>query len=125
MPTGTVRAPDLRSTSLRRGALPRGGSSPPRGKGVGVTQTIGLAWYRREDYPAIRAIMADPHSLAASYDLWLQAAENNETVARQAGLRTVRVVIEPEPFLQWCRDKGLAPDAAARRDYAAEKRSAI
>ena len=51
-----------------------------------VTRRIALPWYSREDYPGILAVVADRHNFAATYDQWLMAAENNELVARQAGL---------------------------------------
>jgi hypothetical protein len=81
---------------------------------------IGLPWYRREDYPTIRQVMADSHMLASTYDQWLAAAENNESVGQQAGLEIVRVMIEPEEFKAWCRARDLKPDGAARTKYAGE-----
>jgi hypothetical protein len=82
---------------------------------------VGLPWYRREDYQRIREMMTDRHNLASSYETWLAAAENNETVGRGAGLQIRRILIEPEAFARWCAAKGLEPDAAARRDYVADK----
>jgi hypothetical protein len=84
---------------------------------------IGLPWYRREDYPRIREMMADRHNLASTYETWLAAAENNESVGSQAGLHVTRILIEPEAFAQWCAEKGMEPDSSARRDYVAEKHS--
>lgn len=85
---------------------------------------IGLPWYRREDYPIIRQMMADAHVLASTYDQWLVAAENNEAVGRQAGLEIARVVIVPEEFKAWCLAQGLEPDSAARTKYASARASA-
>ncbi|WP_457090149.1 hypothetical protein [Microvirga sp. P5_D2] len=85
---------------------------------------IGLPWYRREDYPAIRQMMADPHVLAPVYDQWLAAAENNESVGRQAGLEIARIMIVPEEFKAWCLAQGVEPDSAARTKYASERTSA-
>jgi hypothetical protein len=84
---------------------------------------IGLPWYSRDDYPRIREMMTDRHNLAPTYETWLAAAENNESVGREAGLQVARIMIEPEPFARWCAEKGVEPDSAARRDYAAEKNS--
>jgi hypothetical protein len=81
---------------------------------------IGLPWYRREDYSRLREMMSDRHNLAPTYDQWLAAAENNESVGRQAGLEIVRVMIEPEAFARWCAEKGMEPGSAARTGYAAE-----
>ena len=85
---------------------------------------VGLPWYCREDYPTIRRVMIDPHVLAPSYDQWLAAAENNETVGRQAGLEIVRVMIVPEEFKAWCLSQDLKPDSAARAKFASEHSAA-
>ena len=81
---------------------------------------IGLPWYSREDYPRVREMMSDRHNLASTYEQWLAAAENNESVGRQAGLDIVRVMIEPDAFARWCAGKGVEPGSAARMDYAKE-----
>lgn len=89
------------------------------------SRKIGLPWYSREDYPGIRALMDDRHSLAPTYDQWLMAAQNNENVGQQAGLHIVRVMIEVGPFARWCEDKGLTPDSAARAAYVSEQVSGL
>jgi hypothetical protein len=88
-----------------------------------VTRRIGLPWYSRENYPGILAVVADRHNFASTYDQWLMAAENNELVARQAGLEIDRVMIEPEAFARWCAAKEIAPDGAARKTYVSERQS--
>lgn len=82
---------------------------------------IGLPWYRREDYPRIRDMMVDRHNLALTYDAWLAAAQNNEDVGRQAGLRIVRIIIDPNMFAKWCAERSIEPGSAARMDYVSEK----
>lgn len=84
---------------------------------------IALPWYSREDYPILRDIVSDPHNLAPSYDQWLAAAENNESVGRQTGLEIVRVLVEPSSFAQWCAARGLEPDSTARMRYVAERQA--
>lgn len=84
-------------------------------------RTIALPWYNRDDYPDIRDMMVDRHSLARTYEQWLAAAENNESVGRQAGLEIVRVIIEPSSFARWCSAAGVEPDSTARMRYAAEQ----
>jgi hypothetical protein len=88
-----------------------------------VTRRIALPWYSRESYPGILAVVADRHNFASTYDQWLMAAENNELVARQAGLEIDRVMIDPDAFARWCAAKGIAPDSAARKNYVSEQRS--
>jgi hypothetical protein len=81
-------------------------------------RTIGLPWYCRADYQSVRSMMTDQHSLAPTYDLWLIAAENNESVAQQAGLHVERVIIRPDEFAQWCHERRMALDSSARVQFA-------
>ena len=90
-----------------------------------MTRRIALPWYSRESYPGILAVVVDRHNFASTYDQWLMAAENNELVARQAGLEIDRVMIDPDAFAQWCAAKGIAPDGAARKNYVSEQRSSL
>ena len=83
-------------------------------------RSAGMPWYAREDYAAILALMEDPHVLAPAYDQWLAAAQNNEREAERAGVRVVRVRIEPEPFARWCADQGLALNGRSRMRYVNE-----
>jgi hypothetical protein len=81
---------------------------------------IGLPWYSREDYPRIRDMMSDRHNLAPTYDAWLAAAENNESVGNRAGLQVTRVMIEPDSFGNWCAERQVEPESAARMAYVTE-----
>ncbi len=81
---------------------------------------IALPWYRRDDYPQIRATMEDAESLAATYDGWRMAAESNEAEARRVGIEVLRVTVEPQAFTQWCLARGCARDRAARVAFAEE-----
>jgi hypothetical protein len=83
-------------------------------------RVIGLPWYSRDDYPAVRSMMADAHVLASTYDQWRMAAENNERVAQEAGLEVMRVMIVPEEFAAWCAKRNLEPDSRARSQRAQE-----
>jgi hypothetical protein len=90
------------------------------GPAMSSVRSVGVPWYRREDYPRILAIMEDAAALAPSYDGWLVAAQNNEAEARRAGIVVVRVALDPETFTRWCADRGSAPTRAARVEFVNE-----
>lgn len=96
-------------------------TTPPAYEMPVTSPVIGLPWYTRESYARLREQMADGAALPADYDVWRQSAEQNETVGRASGLSIVRVPIEPEPFAEWCRAKGLSPDGKARQQFAREE----
>jgi len=58
--------------------------------------------------------------MAQEYEAWRASAENNEQVARDAGLTIVRVILEPDVFAAWCTERHLALDGGARIRFATE-----
>lgn len=83
-------------------------------------QIIGMVWYEREHYDAIRRVMTDREKLPATFHEWRMKAETEEKKFRREGKIVVRVLIDPETFPDWCRSRGLNIDAQARNLFAAE-----
>lgn len=81
---------------------------------------VGIAWYRREDYHRILDVMADAHRLPPTYESWLKAAEQGIRQLEAAGHVTVKVQLDPDLFVTWCRQRDLNVDARARIAYASE-----
>ncbi|TGD96053.1 hypothetical protein [Methylobacterium nonmethylotrophicum] len=86
-------------------------------------RSLGLAWYEPGDYPRILEVMEDS-GLPASYAAWLMSATQVEREVSRSGVAVVRVRLEPETFLAWCREKGFAPNAKARAEFASAGPSA-
>lgn len=76
---------------------------------------IGVSWYKREQYGAIRALMTDGGNLPSTYDAWLQAAER---LLSRVGSRGMRAVIDADEFRAWCRAQRIRPNSDARRRWA-------
>ncbi|MCY1642125.1 hypothetical protein [Methylorubrum sp. SL192] len=81
---------------------------------------VALPWYRAEDYSFLRTGLADGAKLPERHGAWLLATEQVEQVVQRSGVEVVRVTIEPDDFLAWCKRVGLVSDGAARSRYAAE-----
>ncbi|MFG5121706.1 hypothetical protein [Methylorubrum sp. POS3] len=81
---------------------------------------VALPWYLAGHYAALRARLADGAKLPERYETWLFSTEQAEREVQRSGVEVVRVTIEPDAFLAWCRCAGLPSDAAARSRYAAE-----
>ncbi len=82
-------------------------------------KVIGICWYTPETYGPCLAVFDDRDHLHQSYDAWLKSAMEAESGLVQRGVRVVRVQIEPETFVQWCRDNGMEhTDRKARTIYA-------
>ena len=78
---------------------------------------IGIAWYKRKDYPALRAIMDDAHVLPADHATWLSKANSVVLLEMALGNKIVRVTIDPGAFLAWCEATRQPVDARARSRY--------
>jgi hypothetical protein len=81
---------------------------------------VGLAWYRREDYPRILEMMADRREMHDTYDEWLRDAERLEQRLVSDGHAVTHVTIDPEIFRSWCDQHNLKPVAKSRSRFVAE-----
>lgn len=81
---------------------------------------IGLPWFELEDYAELRALFTDGHLLPETFEQWLARAMAAEDVFRQQQLKVSRVLILPEPFCRWCRQRNCAPGHKARQLFADE-----
>lgn len=92
-------------------------------------QAIGITWYELEDFPRIKAVMADANRLHGTYSEWRLAAEQLERKLRREGKFVVRVPLRADEFVAWCQARGLHVDAQARMQFAnvgaAEKYRAV
>ena len=81
-------------------------------------RVVAICWFRREDYEAAKAGMADPERLYAGYDAWLKEAQAFETQMAADGVKTTRVRFDPTGFALYCVTRGLPPDGVARAEWA-------
>lgn len=84
------------------------------------TRAIGFAWFRREDYPRIRQIMADADEMPPTWEKWFYGAEKRFKHLAQHGIAIEKVVLDPDVFSRWCEARGLNIDAEARSTFAGE-----
>jgi len=75
-------------------------------------QGLGVAWFREDDFPRWRSI--DPN-FQPDHQHWLQRMEEVFTRYQAASLPVIRVIIEPNQFLEWSRanDAGVGTEARA------------
>jgi hypothetical protein len=85
---------------------------------------LGVPWYSPEQYARVVSIMADPQALPATFQEWRGTVDYLQEQAKAAGIRIVRAPLDPDAFLAWCAQHGLAPDGRARTRYAREAASA-
>ena len=79
-----------------------------------------LPWYARADYPILLRLFSDPDKLPVTYDAWLERADQVEKQLQRVGLAVARIRICPAPFADWCKERNVSPDQAARLTFANE-----
>lgn len=81
---------------------------------------VGMAWYRREDFPRLRQVMEDADRLPDTFELWALSAEQVEREVARSGVIVVRAMLDPDAFVAWCAERGVKRDGAARSRFASE-----
>jgi len=79
-----------------------------------------LPWYSRAEYPTLLRLFSDPDKLPATYDAWLERADQVEKQLQRVGLAVARIRIYPVPFAAWCKERNVSPNQAARLTFANE-----
>jgi hypothetical protein len=77
-----------------------------------------VCWCRREDYERVRRMMRDPHNFPASFDEWLDLAEQQFAQFAAQGFLIEKVILDPDHFAAFCAATKIEPDQQARMRYA-------
>jgi hypothetical protein len=85
------------------------------------TLVVGVAWYRREQWPRLREIAADPEMIEETYEEWFEIAEERFGDIRLPGVQIKKVDVDVEELMAWCQERGFLIDSRARAQYVSEK----
>lgn len=78
---------------------------------------VGLLWYHRGDYQQVRRLCADARRLPESFDAWLDhAGALCRQIEAQGGL-VLKIHLDPRAFRDWCAERGIMADEAARARF--------
>ena len=86
-----------------------------------IPKYAGFFWYRADQYERFKKISKDGHKLPDTHAHFVQFAEQGMQQARLAGWVPVKVDVDIDVFLAWCRATGRDVDAQSRVDYANER----
>ncbi|MDB6111916.1 MAG: hypothetical protein JWR69_3666 [Pedosphaera sp.] len=83
---------------------------------------VGIGWYTPDQYSSLKAFAADPEILDDNHEQWLIGAEKLfRELGAQDGMRPVRISVDVQELLNWCRKMGNPLDASSRAQFIAEK----
>ena len=81
-------------------------------------------WYRREDYDRIQEIMDDGANLPSTFDEWESRAKSRMAKAEASGVRLKPIIVDPDDFMAFCREKGIPKGSKERTLFAVTRGSA-
>jgi hypothetical protein len=96
----------------------RNKSTSQAGKGP---LAVGLAWFRRDEWPQLLASAADREKLEDTYDEWLREARKLLLDAATRGVAIEKVDVGIDELLAWCRHENRPLDGDARASFASYK----
>lgn len=85
-----------------------------------LASDVVMPWFRSEDWPRWKHLLADGHRLPPTYEAWFHRVELVRRRLERDGRRVERIMMDPEIFIGWCRAHDLVPNSASGWRYAAE-----
>jgi hypothetical protein len=80
---------------------------------------VGIYWIEEQDYPALLRIFADGDRLPRNWSEWRKMAEEMEKGLKAYGHVVMRVHIDPDVYLEWCKAHGTSAGGAGRKKFVA------
>ena len=81
---------------------------------------IGIAFYKREQWPLLLETAVDSLVLERTYDEWMEVLDVSVDKIREAGLEPELVEIDVNDLLAWCKKKKIKNDGKARSMFITE-----
>lgn len=77
-----------------------------------------MAWIDERDYKALRALLSDGETLPVRYEEWRSHVQRRIDMFAAQGHTMVKVKIDPDEFVAWCRSTKTPISAAGCQLYA-------
>jgi hypothetical protein len=88
----------------------------------------GYAWYQEKQWDHLHQVCPDSDEFPTGYQEWLEFANGRFDQLRQEchahNMKLVKVFVDVDELLAWCRIRHLQPNGQARSQFVAEKVSA-
>ncbi len=78
---------------------------------------VGIAFYKREQWPLLVEDAADSHVLEKTYDAWLDVVDESIEKIEAHGIEPKLVDVDIADLISFCRQQGLQNTASARSQY--------
>ena len=79
-----------------------------------------IGFYQREQWPLLRGTADDRQVIEGTFDEWQLSAKESLKNFRAAGIEPLRVDVDVNELLAWCKAKSLRNIGATRAEFIAE-----
>ncbi len=86
-----------------------------------VQTTFGIAWYRPWQWERLRELATDSENIENTYGAWLDVVQARLREMNRAGIFPVKVDVDLDELVAWCKQKGVPLDAGGRAKFVAQK----
>lgn len=81
---------------------------------------VAFAWYRSGDYDRIRAFADDGGGMDPTFGQWQEQAKRKLAEIRARGMIVRKIVVDPDEFAAWLRERNVKADNQSRAQFVAE-----
>ena len=86
---------------------------------MSMTMTVGVTWYRPEEYNTLMAMFEDGADYPPTYEQWLVNANRGLEKLTQQGYKYEKAILGPETFPAFCRQFKMQMNRDGRTAFAA------
>ena len=79
---------------------------------------IGFAWYNEAQWNRLREVSIDRSQLEMTHNEWLQSAEQKYIGLKLEGFNIVKINVDVDALVKWCREHKLPLNGDSRSRYA-------
>ena len=85
---------------------------------AGMAGPISFMWLTKASYPRFLEVITDRQRFTDRYEDWERIAQRRFDDFRARGFDPVKIVVDPDEMLAWCRANGRAVDSNGRSAFA-------
>ncbi len=81
------------------------------------TLVVGFAWFDRTQWHHLTGVVDDRNELDDTFEKWEQNALDALRRLERQGQRAVKVHIDVDAFVAWCKGRGFPVNGTSRAEY--------
>jgi hypothetical protein len=83
--------------------------------------TIGVAWYKPEQWELLKKLSQDGDELENTFTEWIEFVQKKVRELRKMGIKVEKVKVDVKELLAWCNERSLPINGESRAAFVASK----